>query len=234
MPVFYTESHTEKRRGPDQNDVVPTSRLMSLVYHSVEELRVGVKPDSLDLSMQRLYEHWLKLPEWEARNEALPLAIGLDPEQWQNYLNEYELVHCEQDLWRLFAESNSINSDDESVSVPTICAWFQGNNVELPISFVRLFEFVRQATVRSEPTLNGVDETTQERLEAGQDEREIVLGAALSLVSKMPDRCKDEHGVIDGTLVSKLILETSARWFALTVPTMTSAEMAELIDRWLE
>ncbi len=234
MPVFYTESHTEKRRGPDQNDVLPTGRLMALVDRSVEELRVGVKPDSLDLSMQRLYEYWLKLPEWQARNEALPLAIGVDSAHWQDHLNEYGLVRCEQDLWRLFAESNSINSDVEAVPVPTVYSWFHGNNVELPVSFARLFEFVRQATFRSESIPNGADETTQERSEAEQDEREIVLGAALSLVSKMPDRCKDEHGFIDGTLVSELILETSARWFASTAPTMTSAQMTELIDKWLE
>ncbi len=207
---------------------------MAPVDRGVEKLRVGVMPDSLDLSMQQLYERWLKLPEWKARLEALPLAVGIDPDRWQDYLNEYGLVSSEQDLWRRFAESNSINSENEPIPVLAVYAWFQSKNIELPLSFVRLFDFIRQATVSPEPRHHGSHETPPEISAAERDEREIILGAALSLVSKMPDRCKDEHGFIDGKIISNLILETNARWFASTAPTMTSVQMAELIDKWLE
>ena len=65
-------------------------------------------------------------------------------------------------------------------------------------------------------------------------EREVVLGAALNLVAKMPDKCRDTHGFVDGRAIVSLIQQTAARWFADDAPGMSSEEMAELIDKYLE
>jgi hypothetical protein len=50
----------------------------------------------------------------------------------------------------------------------------------------------------------------------------------------MPERCRDEHGFIDGAIISDLILQTAVRWFPISAPSMSRADMARLIDRWLE
>ncbi|MEM7465317.1 MAG: hypothetical protein AAF387_00360 [Pseudomonadota bacterium] len=65
-------------------------------------------------------------------------------------------------------------------------------------------------------------------------EREIVLGAALSLLAKMPEKCRDVNGFVDGQAIVALIEQTAARWFADRQPAMTNKEMAEFIDKWLE
>ncbi len=183
--------------------------------------------------MQRLYEHWLKRDDWSARTEALPLVVGIEPEFWDAYLSKHKLADLEQEVWDSFAAGNGIEADDQSVSIATVYEWFTGCDIEFASSFTRIYDFVRRATSQSKVTevvAAEVDSTSREL----QQENEIVLGAALSIVSKMPERCRDEHGVVDGGVVSKLIVEKAARWFGSVPPSMTQEQMASLIDQWLE
>ncbi|MFH0352443.1 MAG: hypothetical protein ACHBMF_11040, partial [Chromatiales bacterium] len=64
--------------------------------------------------------------------------------------------------------------------------------------------------------------------------REKVLGAALNVLAKCPDRCYDQHGLVSGEKITQLIAVQSMRWFDTAEPPMRSGEMAELIDKWLE
>ncbi|MGH8472551.1 MAG: hypothetical protein ACREVJ_08900 [Gammaproteobacteria bacterium] len=61
-----------------------------------------------------------------------------------------------------------------------------------------------------------------------------VLGAALNVLAKCPDRCYDQHGLVSGEKVTQLIAAQSIRWFDAEEPPMRTGEMAELIDKWLE
>jgi hypothetical protein len=184
--------------------------------------------------MQRLYERWLKRDDWKSRSEALPLVVGVEPDRWRAYLNEYGLIEAELALWRLFAAGNGIRSDDDPVAASIVYEWFRRSGVDLPRCFVRLYDFVRQVKLRSDaPEVIALDGARPGARE-DQSENEIVLGAALSLVASMPDRCRDEHGLIDGVAIAKLIIETAARWFPTTTPAMNQAQIAALIDRWLE
>jgi hypothetical protein len=203
------------------------------VAGSVEALRGGVACGAYDVAMQRLYERWLKRDDWRARHEAIPLAVGVPPERWQAYLQEHGLGDAEEELWRLFADGTGVRGEEEMVPVATVDAWFRGNGVDLPASFVRLYDFIRRA-VPVPAAFDRSDDPVDGRAHELQDEKEIVLGAALSLLSRMPHRCRDEHGFVDGGALVQLILETAARWFPATGPTMTRHEMARLIDRWLE
>jgi len=207
---------------------------MDLVVEKIEALRTGVRCHATDVVMQRLYERWLKRTEWQARSEMLPLIVGVEPERWAEYLGEYHLVEEERDLWELVASGIGIDTDEMALPVSTAYEWFRGRGVELPESFTRLYDFIRQTTLPTGPTrvVNRNDSGGQSGESAR--ENEIVLGAALSLVARIPDRCRDEHGFVDGRVVSKLILDTAVRWFPLTAPSMTQAQMADLIDKWLE
>ena len=60
------------------------------------------------------------------------------------------------------------------------------------------------------------------------------VGAALSLLSKMPAECRDENGFADGAAIVALINKTAARWFPTSAPAMSEQEMIDLIDKWLE
>jgi hypothetical protein len=69
---------------------------------------------------------------------------------------------------------------------------------------------------------------------AAASAREQVLGAALNLVAKCPEKCTDAHGFVNGEAVAALIAAQSARWFDAPTPPLSNTEMAQLIDRWLE
>jgi hypothetical protein len=208
--------------------------MYGVIVQKVEALRAGVRHDTTDVAMQRLYERWLKQAEWQARSEMLPLIVGVEPERWTEYLSEHHLVEEERTLWDLVVSGIGIASDDVALPVSTAYEWFRGNGVELPDSFIRLYDFICQTILPPATTaaVNHGDSKGQSGEPAG--EKEIVLGAALSLVSRQPHRCRDEHGFVDGAIVSKLILETAVRWFPSTAPSMTQVQMAELIDKWLE
>ena len=62
----------------------------------------------------------------------------------------------------------------------------------------------------------------------------MVLGAALSVLSKMPHKCRDENGFVDGAAIVGLIKTTAARWFPASEPVMSEGEMVSLIDKWLQ
>lgn len=203
---------------------------MSLTDH-IDTLRSGSQRLPDEAVMQLVYEKWLKLDTWKARSEALPLAVGVAPERWQDHIREYDLAKAEQELWATFAASNGIGGDDVPVSVTTVYDWFTANGVELPAGFSRLYGFIRQAVLVAGAAQASNDESTSA---APPEEREIVLGAALSLVSRMPRQCRDEHGFVDGAAITELIFETAARWFPNSTPSMTRAQITELIDKWLE
>ncbi len=206
---------------------------MSEVARGIEALRSAMRNESSDLASQLLYEHWLKRSTWKARSEALPLVVGVDPADWETYLEAGELAAQESDVWSSFSLGNRIDADDELIPVSLVHAWCVANDVELLGGFTRLYDFIRQATFQSAgatPARAG----TSARSYEDSDEVEIVLGAALSLVSKMPERCRDDNGLFDGATVANLILDTVVRWFPLSPPSMSSKQMAELIDRWLE
>ncbi len=201
---------------------------MSTIQSLIESLRTGVDLGSFNVEIQMLYERWLKNDSWVARNEALPLVVGVDPALWQRYLEAGELSAAEQSLWAAYQREAAIATESDRVAVHEVVSFFRAQRVEMPASFSRLYDFVRQTTltVQTEPTAAAPTSPRGEETEA-------VLGAALALVASMPDRCRDAHGFISGEPIAKLIMQSAVRWFPLQAPTMSEAEMATLIDKWL-
>ena len=202
---------------------------MSTIQHLIESLRAGVDLGSHNVEIQMLYEHWLKSDSWAARNEALPLVVGVDPELWRSYLEAGELAAAEQSLWDVYQREAGIAAESDRVAVDQLVAFFRAQQVEMPASFSRLYDFIRQTTLTAVP-----DPAERAAVSTRPEETEAVLGAALALVASMPDRCRDEHGFVAGERIAKLIMQSAVRWFPVQAPTMTETEMATLIDKWLD
>ena len=202
---------------------------MGTIQSLIESLRTGVDLGSHNVEIQMLYEHWLKSDTWAARNEALPLVVGVDPLLWRSYLEAGELAAAEQSLWDEYQREAGLAAESDRVAVNHVVAFFRAQQVEMPASFSRLYDFIRQTTLPAAP-----DPADRDAVPARAEETEAVLGAALALVASMPDRCRDEHGFVAGERIAKLIMQSAVRWFPLQAPTMTETEMATLIDKWLD
>lgn len=202
---------------------------MSTIQSLIESLRIGVDVNSVNVEIQVLYEQWLKQENWAARSEALPLVVGVDPQLWRTYLETGDLEETEQALWADYQRDAGITGESDPVPVDRVVAYFRDQQVEMPASFSRLYDFVRQVTLSAEPKVEDIAQTCNHGAET-----EAVLGAALALVASMPDRCRDENGFVAGEQIATLILQSAARWFPLEPPVMTETEMAALINKWLD
>ena len=175
-----------------------------------------------------IYERWLKIDAWAARGEALPLVVGADPDHWVELIGGPETIAAEEQLWRDFSAAMDCRENSE-LAVAAIVEWCRASGIEFPAAFARLYEFIQKTVlVQSAPAVTAANNTQD------SDEAVIVLGAALSLLSKMPDRCRDANGFTDGTIITELMLQTAARWFPDSGPRMSRLDIARLIDQWLE
>ena len=206
----------------------------SEIGDAVASLREGTDFDSLATPKQQLYERWLKCARWPARSVALPLLIGVDPDDWPAHLRRGSLASTEQRLWDAYCESNGRNRQDHDVEAGAVISWFRRSDCALPPSCARIYEFIERVNLGSQTGPTDAAEREADDRYARLAEREVVLGAALSLVSKMPDRCRDEHGFIDGKATAALIQQFATRWFPTQAPMMSEADMAALLERWLE
>lgn len=195
----------------------------------VAALRVDV--DMTDTQQAQIfYERALKDEHWPVRTEALPLIVGCDPSRWRDHLDTQGLHPQEETLWHILANDLGIEADAR-VNVATLVEWARGQSLGLHPSFLRIYEFVRKVLLASAHEPVAEAEETDRHL---AHEREIVLGAALSLLAKMPEKCRDANGFVDGAAIVELIQATAARWFTQSAPQMDAAEMARFIDKWLE
>ena len=181
---------------------------------------------------QIMYEGALKDESWVLRAQAVPLIVGCAPSDWQQYLLEQDVVPQEEILWHALANDLGV-AENAEIEIGRLVEWSRVQSIPLHPSFLRIYEFVRKVLLASAPTSNAGDNDQQLR-DIVTQEREIVLGAALSLVAKMPDKCRDEHGFVDGQTIVGLMQQASARWFPQGEPSMDAEEMARLIDKWLE
>jgi hypothetical protein len=182
---------------------------------------------------QILYERWLKRPAWRLRHEAIPLLVGIDPESWA------AAGPAEARLWAAVraavAEPGGLRvtearalPEDWCVEPGELCRWATGQGITLPGPFVTLMDFIRRA-IKS-PLMEMAEPADAHRASV----REQVLGAALNVLAKCPEQCYDAHGLANGALIAERIAAQSMRWFDAPGAPMTAAEMATLIDRWLE
>jgi len=194
------------------------------------ELRAGVDCDATDPATQRLFEAWAARDHWRARSEALPLLVGVAPSAWAEHLAGRGLAGAERALWSALAQALSLDPDaDQALEPRRLRAWAQEAGLRLPAALARLLDFITSVLPRA-----GAGETVAADEVLRAQERETILGAALMLVTRQPAECVDDEGCYDSARIARLIRARALLWFPLAPPSLSEAEMAALVARWVE
>lgn len=196
---------------------------------------------------QLLYERWMCKPEWLLRAEGIPLLIGIAPDAWETLRTSGACGTLENELWASVRDAvitegkpRVINPDsgeeDWRCAPIDLYQWARTSGVPIPEPFEALIQFIQRVVQR--PAASSPDALCREPNPSARNDapstREKVLGAALNVLAKCPDRCYDKHGLVSGGKITQLIAAQSMRWFDTAEPPMRTGEMAELIDKWLE
>ncbi len=193
----------------------------------VATLRASLEMPAEDAS-QALYEDWLTRDTWRLDSEAVALLVGCAPDEWPRYCARHGLDESSRTLNRALADAFGC-APDAAVEPLRLRGWAQANGVELPPAFARLADYIARVL----PAAAGAGEEGAQAAAAAAGERELLLGAALALVTRFPEQCRDAHGFFDGARIADLILEKAALWFPHEPPRMERAAIAALLERYL-
>ena len=194
-------------------------------------LRTALNVDAaaLDTQAQLRAEVWAKRSVWAARSEALPLLVGADPEDWAAKLELPGNARHEAALWQALAANLALGSDADPALPPArLRSAADALGLDMPSALGRVLDFI---TAVLAPSLDGQGDP-EPMLQAAED-RITVLGAALSLLARTPDKCIDEAGYYDAGRVARAIFQQAVFWFPLGPPSLDEAAAATLIARWL-
>lgn len=192
------------------------------------------------LNLQKLYEQWSCKEEWLLYNEGIPLLFGVEPDS----KNIDEVLSGKiEGLWEHAQDCvnknllSVINKEKPAVEWQVrpldLYSWGTVSRIPMPEEFSLLMSFVAQTIkavrVQSE---HAVSESNQDILY--QKHREIVLGAATSLLVNAPELCKNKKGKVVSNLIAKNILENENQWFADDRPMLAEVAMTDLIEQYLK
>ena len=194
-------------------------------------LRTALNVDSsaVDLDTQRRVELWAKRSEWAARSEALPLLVGADPDDWASLPASPSNARHEGALWQALAATLGLGPDSDTPISPTrLRSAAEANGLDLPLALARVLDFI---TAVLSPAAG--DQPDPAPLLQAAEDRLTVLGAALALLARTPDRCVNEAGYYDASRLAGAIFQQAVYWFPLGPPSLDEAAAARLIARWL-
>jgi len=194
----------------------------------LDVLRASVDVDRTDPATQLMFEAWAQRDTWLARSEALPLLVGVEPVLFQTA--DPERAEAAEYLWRLMANDLKLDPDtDPDVSPLRIRGWAQTAGITLPRALARLLDFISSVL----PQAAADPHADVEAMVLRAQEREILLGAALMLVTREPASCVGEDGRYDSRQIARLILNRALLWFPLGPPLASAAEIEALIGKWV-
>jgi len=187
-----------------------------------------------------LYERWVVKARWNLAREALPLLLGIDPDLWLTRCANLEILaeaeQSEQALAEVASQGGGLPilnpeapEHEWCVRPADLYLWTVAVGYQVPEPFATLVQYVLQVVkpVESAPSspVTGA---------AAGEVRERVLGAALALLARTPQACRDDNGFIDPGLIARCIVEQSVRWFESPTPPLPEVEIATLIARWVD
>lgn len=192
--------------------------------------------DAEHLALQKLYEKWLYKEDWLLYKEAIPLLLGIDPDCAKK--DEYAIEI--EELWKhakdcvekkmLSVLNQTQPADDWAVLPVDLYRWATVSRICIPVEFSTLMAFIIQ-TVKPEP---GRTELVQNKNEQEQiNQKEIVLGAALSLLVNAPGQCKNEAGKVDVACLARLIIANKAEWFNQDELLLSESDIIELLSAYI-
>lgn len=191
----------------------------------IERLRRAL---AAELPAER-YEHWIAREPWHLADIAVPLLVGCEPQEWPAFLHRHDLTAAAGALAAALARDfDSVESS--SIDVVAIRAWADRRQLPLPQALRALLDFI----ARTLPARAALPPCTGPAHAVGVGEREQVLGAALALVTRFPERYRDAEGSFDARALAESIVEKSALWFDSGPPSMTVAAIAEVLAAYLD
>lgn len=190
--------------------------------------------------LQLLFEQWVSRDHWLLETEALPLLVGVDPASFSaqvEALDAADLVaDCIAALGRVAIETPDLPllnptqpACDWRLAPADVYAWSVNAGYRVPEPYATLVQFVLQVVKRPE-----LARSSPAQGAGGSGVRERVLGAAVALLSRTPQSCRDELGIIDPRRMAGLIAQQSIRWFDSPTPPLPIADMAVLIAEWTD
>ena len=212
---------------------------------SVPEISMSEREDKFygegQLTLQKLYEKWACKDKWLLYDEGIPLLYGLQP-GIKASLDEEALTKIES-LWehaqecvhkKLLSVINFEQPEKEwEVQPLDIYCWATVSRISLPDEFTTLMAFVSQ-TVMPTAAASGTTQSLGEEGMLYQKHREIVLGAATSLLINAPELCKNKKGRVVSNQIAKNIMENEGQWFGNDRPLLTESSMTDLINEYLK
>ncbi|MGH8507710.1 MAG: hypothetical protein ACREVH_03200 [Gammaproteobacteria bacterium] len=197
------------------------------------------------MEAQLLYERWIRQPDWALRAEAIPLLIGIAPETWETSRNSSACETLENEMWaclkravteqkRPRVRNPECLEEEWRIAPIDLYQWARALGIPVPEAFEALMQYIQRVVPGSSSPSAICEASHPASGHETASTREKVLGAALNILAKCPDRCYDEHGLVSGEKITQLIAAQSTRWFDAEKPPMRAGEMADLIDKWLE
>jgi hypothetical protein len=196
---------------------------MSEAAELVARLRAALGVQAEAAAMSALYETWLSRDAWHVPNEALPLLVGVDPAHWRDALD------VESAAWAhaLAARLAAALAGAEAVTPAALRTWAREQGTGLPACAEQLLDFIASVLPGTR------DDGAMPAAVARAAEREILLGAALALVTRFPAQCRDEHGFFDGGLIADQVLAKAVLWFPREPPQASRDDIAALFETYL-
>jgi len=174
-----------------------------------EQLYPGAEVSQADnLAQQLLFETWLKKDGWRLETELIPLLFGIDPEHWKFIAAQEELQAALAPLQESLRGAFACDHGEPSVTPVEIYRWAAANDLKLPAAFEQLIQFII-ASVK--PVQTSTPPSLASSAAAGA--RESVLGAALNVVAKWPERCRDEAGALCASRIVGMLEDHAVMFF---------------------
>ena len=191
------------------------------------------------ISTRRLYEQWACKETWMLYNEAIPLLLGIEPDKKidvdDERKNEIEelFLHAQDCVnKKLLSVINSEKNEKEwQVRPIDLYRWATISRIVVPDELNDLMQFVMQTIKNPVPHKDQVIESDS-RDASYQKHREIVLGAAMSLLVNSPGTCVNSKGKVKGNLIAKQILTNKKQWFGEEESLLAESAITDLIEHY--
>lgn len=193
-----------------------------------------------NLTLQKLYEKWSCKDKWLLYDEGIPLLLGIDPDTVGSLDDESsdkieELwVHAQDCVQKKMLSVSSVEKPEGEWEVRPVdlYCWATVSRLSVPDVFSTLMAFVVQTVKGSDENQAYVKtEGTEDAIY--QRHREIVLGAAVSLLINAPQLCQNNKGDVVINQITRQIIENKTQWFGDDKPLLAESAMMDLIKGYL-
>ena len=231
-----------------QSEVVINSQIGHKVSNSGDTKNMREKEKDVygedRITQQKLYEKWAVKPSWHLKNQAIPLLLSMDPEEYSTSSRDEYSEQKYQDLWEhaqhcveqglLFVLNREHPADEWKAKPIDVYKWAAISRVELPLELSTLMEFVMMTLVSTENIDNdSLDNKKQNDITYDKD-RERILGAALAMLVTYPERCKNKKGRVSAENILSLIDENESVLFGEEIPGLSPTAGIDLINKWIK